>query len=80
MAKVKVFVKSNCPKCPEAKKLAAKIEGTEVYDIDNVEGLAEAAFYRVLTTPSFVVTDEAGKEIKAWLGIVPNASELELVC
>ncbi|MDI6799231.1 MAG: thioredoxin family protein [Actinomycetota bacterium] len=77
--KVKVFVKSDCPRCPEAKALAESLEDIEVYDVDNVEGLAEAAFYSVLTTPSFVLTDETGKEIKAWLGVVPNLADLELV-
>ncbi len=80
LAKIKVFIKSTCPKCPEAKELASKLDGPEIFDVGSVEGLAEAAFYRVLTTPSFVVTDETGKEIRAWFGEVPNFAELEHVC
>ncbi len=73
-------MKSDCPRCPEAKALAAQLNGVEFYDIGEVEGLAEAAFYGVMATPSFVVTDEIGKKVKAWLGVVPKIDELKRVC
>ena len=78
---VKLFVKSDCPRCPEAKALATQLkEDVEFYDIGEAEGLAEAAFYGVMATPSFVVTDEIGKEVKAWLGTIPKIDELKKVC
>ncbi|MDO8885400.1 thioredoxin family protein [Candidatus Oleimmundimicrobium sp.] len=79
MMKIKLFVKADCPKCPEAKALAAQLNDVELYDIGEVNGLAEAAFYGVMSAPSIVVTDEIGKEMKSWLGVIPNIDELRNV-
>jgi len=61
MGKVKVFLKDGCYKCPSAKEVGAilKKEGLEVlyYDLDTVDGLAEASFYGVLSTPTLIVED-----------------------
>lgn len=73
-------MKSDCPRCPEAKTLAAQLSDVEFYNVDQVDGLAEAAFYGVMSTPSFVITDEIGKEVKSWLGTVPKIDELRKVC
>lgn len=72
-------MKADCPKCPEAKALAAQLNDVELYDIGEVNGLAEAAFYGVMSAPSIVVTDEIGKEMKSWLGVIPNIDELRNV-
>jgi thioredoxin-related protein len=76
MAKVKLFWRKNCPKCPTAKALVANSSNTEYFDVDEVEGLAEAAFYGVMSTPSIIVTKDDGKEIKAWHGEVPKEGEI----
>ncbi len=73
--KVKVFVKPGCPKCPKAKELAEKI-GAEVHDISTVDGLAEATFYGVLSTPSVLVVD-GDEVVAAWHGEVPEPGEVE---
>ena len=61
MGTVKLFVKDGCYKCPSAKEVGAilKKEGLNVlyYDLDTVDGLAEASYYGILSTPSLIVED-----------------------
>ena len=76
MQHLKVFVKQDCNKCPAAKEVAGRFPHTEIYDIEEVDGLAEAAFYSVLCTPSIVVVDENGAELYAWRCTVPSPREL----
>ena len=77
---LKVFTKMDCPNCPAAKVIAKKLEvkGAKViwYDLDEEEGLSEAVFFDVLSTPSLIITDDSDTEVKAWRGEVPN---LELI-
>ncbi len=73
---MKLFWRKNCPRCPTAKELLANCSNVEYHDVDEVEGLAEAAFYGVLSTPSIIVTEDDGKEIKAWHGEVPIQGEI----
>lgn len=74
---LKVFVQQDCPNCPAAKEIATRFPNTEVYDIDQAEGLAEAAYYSVLCTPSVVVVDERGNETHAWRCSVPKPGDIE---
>jgi len=80
MGSVKIFTKAKCPKCPAAKEMgmALKKEGVEVlnYDLDTIDGLAEASFYSVLSTPSVVIEDEEEREMASWRGIVPTLQEV----
>lgn len=76
MQHLKVFVKQDCQKCPAAKEVASRFPHTEIYDVEEAEGLAEAAFYSVLCTPSIVVVDERGSEIFAWRCSVPSPKEV----
>jgi len=76
--RVLVFVKPDCPKCPAAKKLAEKI-GAEVHDVSTPNGLAEATYYDILSTPSFLVIDEHGEVIASWHGEVPKEEEIRRV-
>jgi hypothetical protein len=71
-----VFVKQDCQKCPAAKDVAGRFPETEIYDIEQAEGLAEAAFYSVLCTPSIIVVDEDGNEVFAWRCSVPSPKEI----
>ena len=63
MQHLKVFVKQDCQKCPAAKEVASRFPATETYDIEQADGLAEAAYYSVLCTPSIVIVDESGSEV-----------------
>jgi hypothetical protein len=73
--RIKLFVKQDCPRCPEAKHACEGLE-VEVYDLSDVDGLAEAAFHSVLATPTVLVVDSAGSEIAAWRGQAPQRSAL----
>ena len=79
--KLKVFTKQDCPNCPAAKELAKKLEkqGTNIewFDLDNEEGLTEAVYFDVLSTPSLIITDEDDSEIKAWRGEVPDIDVIQ---
>ena len=78
--KLKVFTKTDCPNCPAAKKLAEKIEQegktVEWFDLDQEDGLTEAVYFDVLSTPSLIVTDEDDEVIKAWRGEVPQINDI----
>jgi len=76
-----LFTKQNCPLCPAAKEVARRAAlklsmEVEEHDIDSIEGLAEAMFYSVLSTPSIVIADKDGNEISAWRGKAPNEEEV----
>ncbi|MDP2860811.1 MAG: thioredoxin family protein [bacterium] len=79
---IKLFTKPDCPKCPVAKilvdglRLAVNDLRIEKYNVSTVEGLAEASFYSVLSTPGIILCDNNGKEIKGWRGETPSESEL----
>lgn len=73
---IKVFWKQNCPKCPAAKAAVDDIQNVELYNLDEVDGMAEAAFYGIMSTPSIIVTDNSGKELISWRGDVPSKQDL----
>lgn len=93
--KIKVFWREGCAKCPEAKERVAKVlvdlqmspKCLELHNIETVDGMAEAAFYGALSTPSVVILDEHGAIMQSdltglksvlttlksvWLGEVPS--------
>ncbi|MDZ4181105.1 MAG: hypothetical protein U1E29_18035 [Coriobacteriia bacterium] len=73
---VKLFVKSDCPRCPAAKRAVEGIDHVEVFDVDNIDGLAEASFHGILATPSVLVVDSSGTEIESWRGETPDPGRL----
>jgi glutaredoxin len=81
MGAVKIFTKGQCPKCPAAKGVGdrLKMRGVEVidYDLETIEGLAEAAFYGVMATPTIIVEDGEDNELASWRGTVPTSQEIE---
>jgi glutaredoxin len=81
MGSLKIFTKAKCPKCPAVKELGFELkrEGVPVYqyDLDTIEGLAEASFYSVLSTPSLVIEDEEEREVMSWRGVVPTLQEVK---
>jgi glutaredoxin len=83
MGKVKIFTKRQCPKCPATKEVGNRLrmEGVRVidYDLETIEGLAEAAFYGVMATPAIIVEDGEDNELAAWRGTVPTPQEIEEV-
>src|SRR3990170_1329094 len=80
MGLIKIFTKAKCPRCPAVKEIGRELkkEGVPVlnYDLDTIEGLAEASFYSILSTPSLVIEDEEEREVISWRGIVPTLEEV----
>ena len=81
MGAVKVFTRRECPKCPATREVGnhLRMEGVRVidYDMGTIEGLAEAAFYGVMATPTIIVEDREDHELAAWRGTVPTPQEIE---
>jgi hypothetical protein len=81
MGLIKIFTKAHCPKCPAAREMGVELkkEGVPVlnYDLDTIDGLAEASFYSILSTPSVVIEDEEEKELISWRGVVPTLQEVK---
>jgi glutaredoxin len=81
MASIKIFTKAKCPKCPAAKEIGTELkkEGVPVfnYDLDTIDGLAEAAFYSILSTPSIIIEDEEEREVISWRGVIPTLQEVK---
>lgn len=75
---IKLFVKNDCPRCPAAKKACEGINGVETFDVDEIDGLAEAHFYGVLSTPSVLVVDAGGREVVGWRGETPERARLRM--
>lgn len=73
---VKLFIKDDCPRCPAAKRVCEGLDEVEVYNVTSVDGLAEAAYYGVLATPTILVVDALGSEIASWRGEAPDRSAL----
>ena len=81
MGTVKIFTKRECPKCPAAKDVGARLKKTGImvvdYDLETTEGLAEAAFHGVMAAPTIIVDDGKDNEVAAWRGTVPSPQEVE---
>ena len=81
MGTIKIFTKAECPRCPAAKEIGGILqkEGHPVsfYDLETPDGLAEAAFYSVLSTPTIIIEDEHEKILAGWRGSVPTLQEIQ---
>jgi hypothetical protein len=81
MGLIKIFTKAHCPKCPAVREIGTELkrEGVSVfnYDLDTIDGLAEASFYSVLSTPSLIIEDEEEREVIGWRGVVPTLQEVK---
>lgn len=81
MSVIKVFTQEKCPKCPRAKEVGntLKNEGFEVmeYDIQTADGMAEAAFHSIQSTPTIIVEDADENVIADFRGDMPSAQEIK---
>ena len=79
-----VFIKNDCPQCPAAKVLGERLQkkGQVVhqFDIDTADGLAEASFYGVMSTPTIIINDGDEQQLAVWRGSVPPDDELLNFC
>ncbi|HBE44524.1 MAG TPA: hypothetical protein DDW17_03480 [Deltaproteobacteria bacterium] len=80
MGIVKIFYKDSCPMCPMAKKLKESLIEKDVgvvdFNVETVEGLAEATFYHVKAVPTVLVEDEKENWLGEWRGNVPHIEEV----
>jgi thioredoxin-related protein len=81
MGKVKLFWKAECPQCGNAKIVGSQLkqEGLAVYDynLDTTDGLAEASYYGVMSTPTIIVEDKEENTIASFSGQVPTSAEVK---
>jgi len=83
MGRVKIFTTRRCPKCPQAHKVGELLKErgvkVEFFDLETPDGLAEAAFYSVQSTPTILVEDDHERVLAHWIGWVPRPAEVEEV-
>jgi hypothetical protein len=81
MGLIKIFTPAHCPNCPAVREIGTELkrEGVSVfnYDLDTIDGLAEASFHSILSTPSIVIEDEEEREVISWRGVVPSLQEVK---
>ncbi len=77
---VKFFSKENCPNCVPMRDIVKDLQKRGIivqnFDVDSVDGRAEAMFYDVMSAPSLVVVDRKGNELTSWRSMVPSAQEI----
>ncbi len=80
MGIIKLFWKDQGPRCPQAKEVGSALqkEGYRVQDfnVETAEGLAEATFYNVQSTPTFILEDQEENPIADFRGEIPSAQKL----
>jgi hypothetical protein len=64
MKEILFFWGPQCPRCKDARKLIGWHRGVKVtrYDVSTADGLSEAAFYGMVSTPSIVILKD-GPEV-----------------
>lgn len=60
---IKIFTLKNCPKCPQAKRIAQKVaEKLDIkyveYDMETPDGQIEGLMHQVMSTPSIAIGDD----------------------
>lgn len=78
--KIKIFWQENCPNCPKVKELGEELEKeftVQYFDVNSVDGLAEASYHDIMSTPSVVIADNSDSEIKTWREKVPFLEEIK---
>jgi len=76
--KVKLFVQAGCPRCPAAKNLAENVKkdvNINIFDTQTPEGLAEASYYQIMSTPAFIVLNDKD-EVLNYFPKTPTKNEL----
>ena len=81
MGAIKLFVQQKCHKCPQAKEVGntLKDEGftVEEYDIQTADGMAEAAFHSIQSTPSIILEDSDENIIADFRGEIPTPQQIK---
>lgn len=75
--KLKVFTREGCQEAKYAREIVGCYPEAKLYNLDNIEGLAEAAYHSVLCIPSAILTDDSDTVIQSWRGTLPRPTELD---
>ncbi len=81
-AYVKLFWQEDCVRCAPAKEVCnvlikQKNVPVRLFDIATIDGMTEAAFHEVISTPTTIIVDEKDNELVSWRGETPTLEELE---
>jgi hypothetical protein len=83
METIKLFVKEGCYLCPSAKEVGLRLEEeglrVQCYDIGTADGLAEASYYGILSTPTMIIEDGNEKMLADFRGTVPTVQQIRNV-
>ena len=84
MKEIKLFWQKDCAKCPSAKNVLDELEKVgkvnirvTSYEITTLDGMTEAAFHEVMSTPTTIIVDDDENELAAWRGDAPTLKDLE---
>jgi len=81
MGVIKLFIQQKCHKCPQAKEVGntLKNEGFEVmeYDIKTADGMAEAAFHSIQSTPVIILENSDENLIADFRGEIPTPQQVK---
>jgi hypothetical protein len=78
---VKFFWQQQCSRCPPAKVVCHEVADelgvdVEYWNIKDRDGLAEASFYGVMSTPTTIIVSEDEEEVFSWTASVPSKEEM----
>ena len=77
---VKIFWEENCTKCPHARRLGQQLQsmGHKVVflNVKDQNGIDQAIYHDVLSTPSVVIADTTNREIASWKSSTPRVDEV----
>ena len=77
---LKVFTKKDDPNIEDVLSFTQMLEdegqSIEYYDFDAAESHQLAEIFEIFKTPSFVVTQDDGREVYVWRGEIPSTSDL----
>lgn len=69
--------------CPAAKEVGSHLEKEglrlQCYDIDTADGLAEASYYGILSTPTMIIEDDHENLLADFRGTVPTLQQVKNV-
>lgn len=79
---LKIYIQEGKSESERALEIADELEEerftVERLDFDQPEAHLTANIYDILETPSFVVTQDDGREIKSWKGEIPPISDIKI--
>jgi hypothetical protein len=78
---IKLFWQEDCVRCVPAKEICNILIERKVpvrlYDIGTIDGMTEAAFHEVISTPTTIIVDDDDNELGAWRGEAPSLDEIQ---